>query len=179
MTPMCGNGWHRREPTLDCRRTRTEPIWRVTPSGAGRSRVWAVSPPAGSDSLFPGGDPAVMVFGGESQSRPSDPSELPIPIQPPGNRWDSDAARDLTAVALLAYRSNLLGSDRSVANWGGGNTSTKTAERDFRDRETRVLWVKGSGSDLATIKPEQFTALRLDDIEPLLGRASMSDEDLR
>jgi len=79
---------------------------------------------------------------------------------------------------LLAYRSNLLGADRSVANWGGGNTSCKSTEVDFRGRPTRVLWVKGSGSDLATIRADQFTGLRLDDVEPLFERASMSDEDL-
>jgi rhamnulose-1-phosphate aldolase/alcohol dehydrogenase len=79
---------------------------------------------------------------------------------------------------LLAYRSNLLGADRSVANWGGGNTSCKTTEVDFRERPTRVLWVKGSGSDLGSIRPDQFTALRLDDLAPLLEREAMRDEDL-
>ncbi|MBV9580838.1 MAG: class II aldolase/adducin family protein, partial [Chloroflexi bacterium] len=81
-------------------------------------------------------------------------------------------------MALLAYRSNLLGADRSVANWGGGNTSSKCTEPDFRERLTRVLWVKGSGSDLATIRPDQFTALRMDDLLPLLERDRMSDDDL-
>jgi rhamnulose-1-phosphate aldolase/alcohol dehydrogenase len=99
-------------------------------------------------------------------------------IQPPDNRWSLDRARDLTPIQLLTYRSNLLGSDRSVTNWGGGNTSCKTTELDFRDRPTRVLWVKGSGSDLATIRPEQFTALRLEDVLPLFERDSISDEDL-
>ena len=48
----------------------------------------------------------------------------------------------------LVYRSNLLGSDRSVCNWGGGNTSMKTTVKDFRGRDIEVMWVKGSGSDL-------------------------------
>jgi rhamnulose-1-phosphate aldolase/alcohol dehydrogenase len=99
-------------------------------------------------------------------------------IFPPENRWNAEQAAGLTPLQLLAYRSNLLGSDRSVANWGGGNTSSKTTEQDFRGRETRVLWVKGSGSDLATIRPEQFTGLRMDDVLPLLERNAMSDEDL-
>ena len=86
--------------------------------------------------------------------------------------------RDLSPLELLAYRSNLLGADRSVANWGGGNTSSKATELDFRERPTRVLWVKGSGSDLATIKPHQFAGLRMEDISPLLDRDAMSDEDL-
>jgi rhamnulose-1-phosphate aldolase/alcohol dehydrogenase len=97
-------------------------------------------------------------------------------IEPPSNRWANPALS--TQLELLAYRSNLLGADRSVANWGGGNTSCKTTEIDFRDRPTRVLWVKGSGSDLATIRPKQFTALRLEDVEPLLERQAMSDEEL-
>jgi rhamnulose-1-phosphate aldolase/alcohol dehydrogenase len=99
-------------------------------------------------------------------------------IVPPHNRWSTERAAGLSALELLAYRSNLLGSDRSVANWGGGNTSSKADEIDFRERPTRVLWVKGSGSDLGTIGPNQFTALRMDDVLPLLERDSMSDEDL-
>jgi rhamnulose-1-phosphate aldolase/alcohol dehydrogenase len=102
-----------------------------------------------------------------------------FPILPPTNRWDpAEAAAKNNPLELLAYRSNLLGADRSVANWGGGNTSCKTSECDFRDRPTRVLWVKGSGSDLATIQPGQFTGLRLDDLLPLVDREAMSDEDL-
>jgi rhamnulose-1-phosphate aldolase/alcohol dehydrogenase len=103
---------------------------------------------------------------------------LVFPIAPPANRWEPLRARGLTPLELLAYRSNLLGADRSVANWGGGNTSSKATELDFRERPTRVLWVKGSGSDLASIKPNQFTALRMEDVLPLLERESMSDEDL-
>ena len=104
---------------------------------------------------------------------------LAFPIAPPVNCWDARSAAGLnSALELLAYRSNLLGADRSVANWGGGNTSSKTTESDFRHRPTRVLWVKGSGSDLATIQPAQFTGLRMDDLLPLLERESMSDEDL-
>src|SRR5215831_9730578 len=103
----------------------------------------------------------------------------PAPIVPPRNLWSTqDAAEQKTALELLAYRSNLLGSDRSVANWGGGNTSSKSIEVDFRQRPTRVLWVKGSGSDLATIRPTQFTGLRMDDVLPLLEREAMSDEEL-
>jgi len=101
-----------------------------------------------------------------------------FPIVPPVNRWSPEHTAGLSPLELLAYRSNLLGADRSVANWGGGNTSSKTTEVDFRDRPTRVLWVKGSGSDLGTIRPEQFTGLRLDDVVKLLEREAMTDEDL-
>jgi len=80
-----------------------------------------------------------------------------FPIAPPQSRWDAEHAAGLGTLEALAYRSNLLGSDRSVANWGGGNTSSKSTELDFRERPTRVLWVKGSGSDLGSIRPRQFT----------------------
>ena len=101
-----------------------------------------------------------------------------FPIEPPVNHWNSERTVGLNSLELLAYRSNLLGTDRSVANWGGGNTSTKAVELDFRQRETPVLWVKGSGSDLATIQPHQFTALRMEDVLPLLEREWMTDEEL-
>ena len=60
-------------------------------------------------------------------------------ILPPENHWSTQGAAGLGPLELLAYRSNLLGSDRSVANWDGGNTSCKATEVDFRDRPTRVL----------------------------------------
>lgn len=114
----------------------------------------------------------------ETQALPLASLDGVFPILPPVNRWDSARARGLSPLALLAYRSNLLGADRSVANWGGGNTSSKSTEVDFRGRPTRVLWVKGSGSDLGTIRPEQFTALRMEDVLPLLERETMSDDEL-
>jgi len=85
-----------------------------------------------------------------------------------------------TSVTLdeLVARSRILGADRSVCNWGGGNTSAKADERDFRGRKRRVLWVKGSGSDLATVTPASFTGLFLDDITPLIERPRMSDTDM-
>src|SRR5215467_2717808 len=75
----------------------------------------------------------------------------------------------------LVARSRALGADRSICNWGGGNTSAKADESDFRGRTRRVLWVKGSGSDLATVTEHSFTGLYLDDIEPLLEQERMSD----
>src|SRR3712207_8563648 len=53
------------------------------------------------------------------------------------------------------------------SNFGGGNTSTKARERDHAGREIDVLWVKGSGSDLATIRADQFTGLKLEEVLPL------------
>src|SRR5215207_7986500 len=92
------------------------------------------------------------------------------------NLWDSQRAQGLSELETLAYRSNLLGTDRAVANFGGGNTSTKAKERDHAGREIDVLWVKGSGSDLATIKADQFTGLKLEEVLPLEERDEMSDE---
>jgi rhamnulose-1-phosphate aldolase/alcohol dehydrogenase len=73
------------------------------------------------------------------------------------------------------YRSNLYGADRALANQGGGNTSAKGTAIDHVGREQRVLWVKGSGTDLATITEAGFPALLLDDVLPLRERPSMDD----
>lgn len=78
----------------------------------------------------------------------------------------------------LVYRSNIIGADRSIANWGGGNTSVKTVEKDFRGNEVDVLWVKGSGSDLATMGPENFTCLNMKYILPLLEKEDMTDDEM-
>jgi rhamnulose-1-phosphate aldolase/alcohol dehydrogenase len=83
-----------------------------------------------------------------------------------------------TTLALLVARSRRLGADRSVCNWGGGNTSAKSNEIDFRGRPSRVLWVKGSGSDLATVSEASFTGLYLEDVLPLLERERMSDSEM-
>jgi rhamnulose-1-phosphate aldolase/alcohol dehydrogenase len=92
------------------------------------------------------------------------------------NRWDPPA--DLGDLDALVYRSNLLASDRAIVNFGGGNTSVKLREADHTGRETTILRVKGSGTDLATIRAEGFTGLRLEEILPLAERAAMSDEEM-
>jgi rhamnulose-1-phosphate aldolase/alcohol dehydrogenase len=96
-------------------------------------------------------------------------------IATPRDLWDTTAARDLDTLDALVYRSTLLGADRSVANQGGGNTSAKATVVDHAGREQRVLWVKGSGTDLATITRSGFAALRLDEVEPLRSRETMHD----
>lgn len=93
--------------------------------------------------------------------------------------WDRKKAETLNSgLEELVYRSNLIGSNRAVCNWGGGNTSMKTFEKDFRGRDVEVMWVKGSGSDLATMKAHNFTGLRMEDIRPLIERDEMSDEEM-
>ncbi|MBD0349230.1 MAG: bifunctional rhamnulose-1-phosphate aldolase/short-chain dehydrogenase [Thermoleophilia bacterium] len=99
-------------------------------------------------------------------------------MAPPADLWDETVATGLEGVDELVYRSNLLGADRALANQGGGNTSTKGITRDHAGRETRTLWVKGSGTDLATITPVGFAALRLDDVVPLRGRDAMDDAEM-
>jgi rhamnulose-1-phosphate aldolase/alcohol dehydrogenase len=96
-------------------------------------------------------------------------------IPAPEDLWDGGAAAGLDGLEALVYRSNLLGADRALANQGGGNTSAKGVVRDHAGREQRVLWVKGSGTDLATITASGFAALRLDEILPLRERESMDD----
>src|SRR6266436_6295905 len=83
-----------------------------------------------------------------------------------------------TMLAQLVARSCRLGADRTVCNWGGGNTSAKADEVDFRGRPARILWVKGSGSDLATVTEASFTGLLMHDLLPLLERERMSDAEM-
>ena len=99
-------------------------------------------------------------------------------VVPPVDRWDAQVAVGLSPLDELTYRSNLLGADRSLANVGGGNTSAKGVTVDHAGRETRTLWVKGSGTDLATITPPGFAALRLDEVLPLRKRTTMDDAEM-
>ncbi|WP_020617634.1 bifunctional rhamnulose-1-phosphate aldolase/short-chain dehydrogenase [Paenibacillus daejeonensis] len=93
--------------------------------------------------------------------------------------WDNQkASQQETGLDQLVYRSNLIGADRRVCNWGGGNTSTKTIVQDFRGRDVEVMYVKGSGSDLASMKAANFTGLRMEDIRPLIERDEMPDEEM-
>jgi rhamnulose-1-phosphate aldolase/alcohol dehydrogenase len=96
-------------------------------------------------------------------------------IPEPADRWDDAAAAGLSVLEELAYRSTLLGADRALANQGGGNTSAKETTTDHLEREMRVLWVKGSGTDLASITPGGFPGLRLDELLPLRQRDAMDD----
>ena len=79
--------------------------------------------------------------------------------------WDESHAKTLDDAALLRYRSNLLGSDLRITNFGGGNTSSKLEGTDPLDGQKKiVLWVKGSGGDLGSIKVEGFATLYLDKV---------------
>ncbi len=80
-----------------------------------------------------------------------------------GSRWDDAHAARLSQPELLLYRSNLLGSDKRITNFGGGNTSAKLKEKDpLTGEEVEVLWVKGSGGDLGTMKLDGFSTLYME-----------------
>lgn len=96
----------------------------------------------------------------------------------PRSLWNDAEAKALSPREQLVYRSRLLGADRTVCNIYGGNTSVKADETDFRGRTVRVLWVKGSGSDLATLTLNDIAGLRLEDVLPLFERESLSDEEM-
>lgn len=84
--------------------------------------------------------------------------------------WDDAKAASLAGdeVALLVYRSNLLGADLRLTNYGGGNTSCKAMAKDpLTGKETEVMWVKGSGGDLGTMKRSGLAALYVDRLRSL------------
>jgi rhamnose utilization protein RhaD (predicted bifunctional aldolase and dehydrogenase)/NAD(P)-dependent dehydrogenase (short-subunit alcohol dehydrogenase family) len=88
-----------------------------------------------------------------------------LPLKFLEDRWDDAVASQLDAPELLRYRSNLLGSDLRLTNFGGGNTSSKLEQTDpLSDQPTQVLWVKGSGGDLGSIKRAGFATLYLDKV---------------
>jgi rhamnulose-1-phosphate aldolase/alcohol dehydrogenase len=94
------------------------------------------------------------------------------------SRWNDAEAATLSGVDLIVYASRLVGAESSLVVWGGGNTSVKVAERDHRGREIAVLRVKGSGSDLKSIQRKDFPGVRMDDIQLLLERDDMGDEEM-
>lgn len=91
------------------------------------------------------------------------PVSQPVQFSVPENRWDADAASRLDAPGQLLYRSQLLGADLALTNFGGGNTSAKLQERDPLSGEpVPVLWVKGSGGDLGSMGRDGFATLYLE-----------------
>jgi rhamnulose-1-phosphate aldolase/alcohol dehydrogenase len=97
------------------------------------------------------------------------PATASIPLTPP-------AAED--ALDACVRFSRMVGADTSLVLRGGGNTSVKMDETDVLGRPLRVLRVKGSGSDLASIKRSDFSGVRLDDVLPLFDRGDMTDEEM-
>jgi rhamnulose-1-phosphate aldolase/alcohol dehydrogenase len=95
--------------------------------------------------------------------------------------WDDKKADALKGdeVALLVYRSNLLGADLRLTNYGGGNTSCKAMAKDpLTGTEVEVMWVKGSGGDLGTMQKNGLAALYLDRLRSLKNRyRGLANED--
>jgi rhamnose utilization protein RhaD (predicted bifunctional aldolase and dehydrogenase) len=84
--------------------------------------------------------------------------------------WDDAKAAALAGdeVALLIYRSNLLGADLRLTNYGGGNTSCKVTDKDpLTGKEVEVMWIKGSGGDIGTLKKSGLAALYVDRLRSL------------
>ncbi|MEP3280095.1 MAG: bifunctional rhamnulose-1-phosphate aldolase/short-chain dehydrogenase [Stappiaceae bacterium] len=84
------------------------------------------------------------------------------------NLWEIERGSSMDEADKLLYRSNLLGSDKRVTNYGGGNTSTKIMQKDPLSGDlVEVLWVKGSGGDVGTIKMDGFATLYMDKLRAL------------
>src|SRR6201984_3063100 len=94
--------------------------------------------------------------------------------------WDESVAAGMDEPELLRYRSNLLGSDLRITNFGGGNTSSKVRMKDpLTGEQVSVLWVKGSGGDLGSIKRAGFATLYMEKLlalEQLYRGADREDE---
>ncbi|WP_138472963.1 bifunctional rhamnulose-1-phosphate aldolase/short-chain dehydrogenase [Poseidonocella sp. HB161398] len=85
--------------------------------------------------------------------------------------WDDGRAAAMTEPEKLLYRSNLLGSDKRITNYGGGNTSAKVMEPDpLTGDAAEVLWVKGSGGDVGSIKMDGFATLYMEKLRALKGK---------
>jgi len=97
------------------------------------------------------------------------------------NLWNDAEVAKLDPVGRLVYRSNKLGADQRITNTGGGNTSSKTTEKDpLSGKDVPVLWVKGSGGDLRTSTRENFSSLYQDKLIELQGvYAARADKGLK
>lgn len=93
--------------------------------------------------------------------------------------WDDAHAAKLDEPGLLLYRSNLLGSDLRITNFGGGNTSAKVAAKDpLTGADVQVLWVKGSGGDIGSMKLDGFATVYMDRLHQLRAQyRDLSQED--
>lgn len=86
--------------------------------------------------------------------------------------WDESKAAALEGkeVDLLIYRSNILGADLRITNYGGGNTSCKTMEPDpLTGESVEIMWVKGSGGDIGTLTKSGLAGLYVDKLRSLQG----------
>src|SRR6185436_2732978 len=92
--------------------------------------------------------------------------------------WDDAKSKSLDEPGLLLYRSNLLGADLRITNFGGGNTSAKIQAKDpLTGKSVTVLWVKGSGGDIGSMKLDGFATLYMDKLESLKGLYKSIDQE--
>jgi rhamnulose-1-phosphate aldolase/alcohol dehydrogenase len=92
--------------------------------------------------------------------------------------WDDAKANALDEPGKLLYRSNLLGSDLRITNFGGGNTSAKVAAKDpLSGADVQVLWVKGSGGDIGSMKLDGFATLYMDRLMQLRAQYRGLDQE--
>ena len=95
------------------------------------------------------------------------------------SQWDPARAKSLDEPGLLLYRSNLLGSDLRITNFGGGNTSAKVMMKDpLSGIDIKVLWVKGSGGDIGSMKLDGFATVyqeKLDSLKSLFKTIDQED----
>lgn len=134
---------------------------------------WAV---AGMVGLQYGSEVSSCHFGRQTACRHFGGSratvmKIPEKLRYLEDRWDERVASGLDEAELLRYRSNLLGSDLRITNFGGGNTSSKIIEADPLDGSPQeVLWIKGSGGDIGSIRRNGFATLYLKKLHALAGR---------
>jgi rhamnulose-1-phosphate aldolase/alcohol dehydrogenase len=92
------------------------------------------------------------------------------------NRWTDSPQHE---IEQLVYQSRLVGMEESLVLWGGGNNSVKSRTTDLLRRDIEVMYIKSSGSDMKSIVPKQFPAVRLDYIAPLRSRdEDMTDQEM-
>ncbi len=96
------------------------------------------------------------------------------------NRWNDAHAATLDEPGRLLYRSHLLGADKRLTNFGGGNTSAKVMQPDpLRGEPAEVLWVKGSGGDVGTMKLDGFATLYMEKLRHLKTSIAVRNTKMR
>lgn len=95
------------------------------------------------------------------------------------NLWTAkEAKKAKDKLDLLVYSSRLIGSEAKLCVWGGGNTSTKTIEKDHRGHKRRVLRIKGSGSDLKASERKHFPPVDLEELQHAFRFEKMTDDEM-
>jgi rhamnose utilization protein RhaD (predicted bifunctional aldolase and dehydrogenase) len=89
--------------------------------------------------------------------------------------WSDSQFKKLRGVEVVTYASRLIGQNPNLVLWGGGNSSMKEDGLDHTGKKIRILWIKGSGSDMRTMSEKHFTPLRLNELLPLYQRNEMCE----